>query len=68
MIYIFEQDALYIEHDPVILNHAYINNYFSYRIVKGEKIEITKEVHTFKIKIMQAWDEEGESWKFIQPL
>jgi len=67
MIYIFEQDCLDCDSNDVKLTEQYVRNHLAYQTDEDNQIDVVVETDDYHdLIIIQAFNSEGESWKFIQ--
>jgi hypothetical protein len=67
MIYIFEQDCLYIDPSDTELTPKYVKDHLAYQNDDGEHpVDVIVEVDDDAMIIIQGLNSDGESWKFIQ--
>jgi hypothetical protein len=67
VIYIFEQDVLGYDMSEAKLTEQYVHNHLAYQVDEDNQLDVVVESdQDDELIIIQAFNSEGESWKFIQ--
>ena len=67
MIYIFEQDCLHYDNSDAKLTEQYVRDHLAYLTDEAyPEVDVVCEVDDDNIVAFSGYNEDGESWKFIQ--